>query len=82
MHRGDPVICARPPQNPAHRHPLTRPNPNSRQKERLTRARGRGAMVTDSLPATLPAKVTVPETGARTNPAGAEARSTPQWPPP
>ena len=32
MHRGDPVICARPPQNPAHRHPLTRPNPNSRQK--------------------------------------------------
>ncbi len=40
MHREDPVICARPPQNPAHRHPLTRPN---RTRRALTRHLDAGA---------------------------------------
>lgn len=41
---------------------------------------GTGSMVTVSIPATEPAKVTTPEAGASTDvPKGTE-KSTPQWP--
>lgn len=42
---------------------------------------GTASIVIDCIPATDPAKVTTPDTGAFTEEPGIDEKSTPQWPP-